>query len=98
VRAAREELREGLRALLGLEPVGLLDGHPRQFAAPPGELVAAARELLLLLEQLVALRLPFLPVPTRCSVIDALSLLWIRRLELLERPRRSGDLACSPSP
>ena len=58
--AAVEEIGEGLRAVLGPEPVLLLDPDPRQPAPLPGQLVAAAGELLLLLEQLVALRLPLL--------------------------------------
>src|SRR5439155_21933243 len=48
----------GLRALLGLEAVLLLDRDPGQPAPLLGELVAPAGELLLLLQQLVALRLP----------------------------------------
>ena len=58
--AAVEEIGERLRAVLGLEPVVLLDRDPRQLAPLPGQLVAAAGELLLLLQQLVALRLPLL--------------------------------------
>ena len=58
--AAVEEIGEGLRAVLGLEPVVLLDRDPGQLAPLPGQLVAAAGELLLLLQQLVALRLPLL--------------------------------------
>src|SRR5207342_2043727 len=47
-------------ALLGLEAVVLLDRHPQQPAALLGQLVPPPRELLLLLEQRVALRLPLL--------------------------------------
>src|SRR6266536_1427320 len=58
--AAVEEIGEGLRALLRLEAVVLLDRHPGQLAPLPGQLVAPAGELLLLLQQLLALRLPLL--------------------------------------
>jgi hypothetical protein len=47
--AAVEEIGEGLRPVLGLEPVLLLHRNPRQLAPPPGQRVTAARELLLLL-------------------------------------------------
>src|SRR5439155_27231053 len=56
--AAVEEVGQGLRALLGLEAVLLLDRDPGQPAPLLGQLVAPAGELLLLLQQLVALRLP----------------------------------------
>src|SRR5205814_2821128 len=58
--AAVEELGEGLRAVLRLEAVVLVDPDPGQLAPLPGQLVAPAGELLLLLQQLVALRLPLL--------------------------------------
>jgi hypothetical protein len=75
--AAVEQIGESLRAVLGLEPVVLLDRDPGQLASLPGQLVAAAGELLLLLQQLVALRPPLLlradPVlghqrPTSCLI------------------------------
>jgi hypothetical protein len=52
LRAPVEQLSQCLRSLLGLEAVGLLDGHPRQLPALARELVAAASQLLLPLEQL----------------------------------------------
>src|SRR5690348_12010633 len=58
--AAVEKVREGLRAVLSLESVVLLDRDPGQLAPLPGELVAAPGELFLLLQQLLALRLPLL--------------------------------------
>src|SRR5205085_5244814 len=58
--AAVEEIGEGLRTVLGLEAVVLLEWDRGQLAPLPGQLVAAAGELLLLLQQLVALRLPLL--------------------------------------
>ena len=60
LRAAVEEIGERLRAVLGLEPVVLLDRDPGQLAPLAGQLVAAPDELLLLLQQLVALGLPLL--------------------------------------
>src|SRR5437764_85144 len=58
--AAVEEIGERLRAALGLESVFLPHRDPGQLAPPPGQLVAATGELLLLLQQVVALRLPLL--------------------------------------
>jgi len=52
LRAPLEQLCQRLRSLVGLEAVGLLDGHPRQLTALARELVAAASQLLLPLEQL----------------------------------------------
>jgi hypothetical protein len=47
LRAAVEELRQGLRALVRLERVLLLDGDPGQLSPLPCKLVAAAGQLLL---------------------------------------------------
>jgi hypothetical protein len=58
--AAVEEIGEGLRALLRLEAVVLLDRDPGELAPLPGQLVSPAGELLLLLQQLAALRVPLL--------------------------------------
>jgi hypothetical protein len=58
--ATVEELRQRPRSLLRFEPVLLLDGHPGQLAALPGELIPHPRVLLLALEQLVACGLPLL--------------------------------------
>src|SRR5918995_5311809 len=58
--ATVEELRQVLRALVGLEPVPLLDRDPRQLAALPCELVAHPGVFLLASQQLLAGRLPFL--------------------------------------
>jgi hypothetical protein len=55
---AVEEIGEALSAVLALEPVVLLDRDPGQLAPLAGQLIAAACELFLLLEQLVALRPP----------------------------------------
>jgi len=71
--AAVEQAGEGLRAAAGLEQVVLLDRDPRQLASLSGQLVAAAGELLLLCQQLVALRLPLLL--RACLVISHVSLL-----------------------
>jgi hypothetical protein len=60
LRAALEELGERPRASLGVEPVLALDRDPGQLAPLAGQLVAATGELLLLLQQLAALRLPLL--------------------------------------
>ena len=60
LRAPVEELGQGLGAVGGLEAVLLLDRHPGELPPFAGKLVVAARELLLLLEQCVALGLPFL--------------------------------------
>ena len=58
--AAVEQIGEALRAGLGIEDVVLLDRNPGQLAPLPGHLVAAARELLLLFQQLGARCLPLL--------------------------------------
>src|SRR5262249_6239587 len=58
LRAAVEELGEGLLAVLSVERVVLLHLHPGELPALARELVAAARELLLLLQEFVALCLP----------------------------------------
>jgi hypothetical protein len=60
LRAAVEEFGEALRAVICLEPVVLFDRDPGQRAPFPGQLVAAPRERLLLLQKLLALRLPLL--------------------------------------
>src|SRR5262249_16602832 len=74
--AAVEELGEALSAVLGLEPVVLLDWDPGQLAPLPGQLVAAACELLLLLQQLVAFRLPLLPACQSCALSSICHLLF----------------------
>src|SRR6266511_4369269 len=51
LRAPVEEPDQGLRSVLGLEAVVLLHRDPRQRLPLPGELVAAAGELLLLCQQ-----------------------------------------------
>jgi hypothetical protein len=58
--AAVEELRQGLRAVVGVEAVLLLDPQPRQLAALPGQLVAHPGVLLLALQQLLAGSRPLL--------------------------------------
>jgi hypothetical protein len=58
--ATVEELRQSPRALVGLEPVLLLDRDPRQLAALPCELVAHTSVFLLASQQLLAGSLPFL--------------------------------------
>src|SRR5439155_9443733 len=58
--AAVKELGEVLCAVLRLEAVVLFDRDPGQLAPFPGQIVAAAGEGLLLLQQCVALRLPLL--------------------------------------
>src|SRR5207248_7124210 len=63
LRAAGEEVGQGLRPGFGIERVVLLDRDPGQLAPPPGQVVPAARELLLVLQELVARRLPFLLRP-----------------------------------
>src|SRR4029450_6899726 len=55
-----EGLGQGLRALLGLEDVLLLDRHPRQLQAPARQLVAPSHVLLLGLAQVPARRQPLL--------------------------------------
>ena len=52
--AAVEQLRQRARAVVGREPVLLLDPDPGQLAPLPGQLVAQPGVLLLAREQLVA--------------------------------------------
>src|SRR5690349_19853329 len=51
LRAAAEQVGERRRAVRRLELIVLVDGDPGQLLAAPGDLVAAARQLLLGLEQ-----------------------------------------------
>ena len=60
LRATVEEVGERLRAVLGLEPVVLLDRHPGELPPLLRELVTAMGELLLLREELFARRVEFL--------------------------------------
>ena len=69
LRPTVEELGERLRPRLGLEAVVLLDRHPGELAPLTRELVAAAGELLLLGEQLLAGRIEFLLGTDLCSGI-----------------------------
>src|SRR6266576_2256996 len=63
LRAPVEKLGQRLRPVVGLEAVVLLDRDPRQRLPLPGELVAAARELLLLCQQRGAGGQPLLARP-----------------------------------
>jgi hypothetical protein len=63
LRAPVEELGQGLRAGDGVKLVLLLDRHPRQLEPLFGELVAAAGQLLLALEQLLACGEPLVAGP-----------------------------------
>src|SRR3954447_2154156 len=63
LRAAVEQVRQGLRPLVGLEAVLLLDLHPGQLATPLCELVTAAGVLLLEPKQLLAGLVPLLARP-----------------------------------
>src|SRR3954451_8020062 len=67
LRAAVEQLAQGLLALLGVEDVFLLDGHPRQLAPLLGDLARELRVLGLGLRQLLASGLPFLSCPDLVS-------------------------------
>src|ERR1019366_7086400 len=58
LRASSEQLGERRRALVGLEPVLLVDTYPRQFLALLCQLVSASGQRLLGLEQLEAGREP----------------------------------------
>jgi hypothetical protein len=58
--APREQVEQARRAVRTLEPVLLLDGHPRHPAALGGQRIARAGELLLLDQQLRTGRLPLL--------------------------------------
>src|ERR671931_1618757 len=60
LRAAVEQLREGLLALLGVELVLLLDRHPRELEPLLLDLLVSLRLLGLELRELIAGRLPFL--------------------------------------
>src|SRR5262249_30531200 len=61
LRAAAEQFRQGRTAFLGVESVGLVDGHPGQRLPALRQLVAAPRELLLGLEQAAPRGKPLLP-------------------------------------
>jgi outer membrane protein assembly factor BamB len=50
LRASPEEVGQRAASLVGLESIRLVDSNPRQLLPPPRQLVAAARELLLLFE------------------------------------------------
>ena len=73
--SAIEKLRKRARAVVGVEPVVLLDANPRQLASLARQLVAQPRVLLLADEQLLAGGRPLLsrsdPV-----VCNGTSLLW----------------------
>src|SRR5205823_9740303 len=91
--AAVEEIGQGLHAVHGHEPVVLLDRDPRQLAPLPGQLVAAAGELLLLLQQLVALRLPFLLRADPVLSHKVPPPVWVRRTSLYRKHRRATRAA-----
>ena len=59
--AAFEQLGERAPTLGPVEDVVLIDAHPRQRAALAGDLVAQARQLLLVRQQRPALGNPFVP-------------------------------------
>jgi len=59
LRAAAKQVRERRRAVLGVEPVGLVDAHPRQRRTPPREFVALPRQRLFGVEQRTARGQPF---------------------------------------
>ncbi len=61
--ATVEELRQAPRALVGLEPVVLLDPHPWQLPPLLRELITEPGVFLLASQQLFAGRLPFLAAP-----------------------------------
>src|SRR5438874_1986445 len=63
LRAPAEQIRQRGAALVGLEPVLLVDPDPRQLLPLPGQLVAAPGQLLLSLEQLEPRRQPLLTGP-----------------------------------
>src|SRR4051812_10644252 len=60
LRAPLEQVREALLAVLGVEDVLLLNGHPRELAALARDLLVELRLLGLELRELVARRLPLL--------------------------------------
>src|SRR5688500_18187365 len=59
LRASAEQVFERSAPLVGLEPVLLVDPDPGQLLPPPRQLVAAARKVLLGLQQLEPRRTPF---------------------------------------
>jgi len=71
LRAPAKEVCQRGAPFIGLESVLLVDPNPRQPLTPPRQLVAAPRELLLLLEQLEPGCKPFLSTDylvLHCSV------------------------------
>ena len=74
LRAAVEQLAQRLGALVGVEPVVLLNANPRQLAPLPRKLVAQPGVLLLAVEQLLACGEPFVTCfPVLWSVMDVSS-------------------------
>ncbi len=61
LRAPLEEVAQRGLALVGFEPVRLVDPYPRQFPAPPRQLVASPRQVLFGLEQVEPRCQPFFP-------------------------------------
>ncbi len=57
--AALEQIGERRFAGFGVEDIGLLDAHPRQFAPLSGKVVVQTRERFLLVEQFLARFEPF---------------------------------------
>src|SRR5262245_14390384 len=60
LRASVEQLDEGLLPVLGVEPIILVDGDPREPTAPLGYLLAELGVLILELAKLIASRPPLL--------------------------------------
>src|SRR4030095_10360607 len=77
LRASAKQIRERRVAFVGVEPIRLVDAHPRQRLSLSRELVAAPRKLLLRIQQRQARGQPFLS----CSGFvrwHRSSLLWFR--------------------
>src|SRR3954454_9220649 len=88
LRAPAEEVFQRGAPLVGVEPVLLVDPHPRQLLSLPRQLVAAPRELLLRLEQLEPRSEPLLPCPGRVCRHWSFSFCKMSVLALTPRPSR----------
>src|SRR3954470_17423798 len=87
LRAAVEQLAEGLLAVLGVEDVLLLDRYPGQVAPLLGDRSRELRVLSLEFRQLVASSLPFLPC---CDLVVVHSVSSSRMSQVRTEPERGS--------
>src|SRR5438552_688151 len=95
LRAPAEEIGEGRRAVVGLEPVFLVDWDPGQLLPPPRQLVATPRQRLLGLEQLQPGGEPLF-TGSNLVIGHCLSLLSVISIPFICRTATTQDTAASP--